>query len=78
MASSLPDMLVERTAEVVCDIVFSIGKCARTAKAAHDRAGRTLDTGLYLLPIDRAAPLLQRIAGLKHGELQLRLFFISS
>ena len=69
------DMLVERTTEVVCDIVFSIGKCARTAKAAHDRTGRTLDAGLYLLPVDRAAPLLKRIAGLKHSELQLRALF---
>ena len=69
------DMLVERTTEVVCDIVFSIRNAPAPPKPLMIAQVRTLDAGLYLLPVDRAAPLFKRIAGLKHSELQLRALF---
>ena len=46
------DMLVKSSAEVVGDIVFSIGKCTGAAETAHDRAGFAADTGFYFFTVD--------------------------
>ena len=52
--SLFSDMLVKSSAEVVGDIVFSIGKCTGTAETAHDRAGFAADTGFYFFAVDGA------------------------
>ena len=66
----LADMLIERAAKLVGDVVLAVGKRARAAEAAHDAAGLALDTGLDLLAVDGAAALLQRLAQLQHRDLQ--------
>ena len=66
----LADILIEGAAELVCDIVFSVGKCARAAEAAHDIAHGALCAGLHLFPVYRAAALIQRASELEHGDLQ--------
>ena len=52
--SLFSDMLVKSSAEVVGDIVFSIGKRTGTAETAHDRAGFATDTGFYFFAVDGA------------------------
>ena len=68
------DMLVKSSAEVVGDIVFSIGKCTGAAETAHDRAGLTADTGFHFLTVDRTVAFAQRITRLKYSNLQSRFF----
>ena len=64
----LADVLVEGAAEVVGDVVLAVGEGPRAAEAGHDGAGLAADAGLDLLPVDGAAPLLQRMSLLKHGH----------
>ena len=59
------DVLIQRAAEIVRNVVFSVGESACSAKSAHDRTGRTFDTGFHLLAVNRTAPFFQRVAGLK-------------
>ena len=69
------DMLVQRTAEIIRNVVFSIGESACSAKSTHDRTGRTFDTGFHLLAVNRTTALLQRIARLKNRYLKPRTLF---
>ena len=66
----LADILEQRAAELVRDVVLTIGERARAAEAAHDRAGGTLDAGFDLLAVDRASALVKRLAQLKYADLQ--------
>ena len=50
----LADILVERAAEIVRDIVLSIGESTGTTETAHDRTAVTVNAGLDLLSINRA------------------------
>ena len=65
------DILIECAAEIVCDIVLSVGKSACPAKAAHDGAAFTVDTGRDLFPVDRAVPLLQTVSGLHDRDTEI-------
>lgn len=69
------DVLIQRAAEIIRNIVFSIGESACSAKSAHDRTGRTFDTGFHLLAVNRTTALLQRITRLKNRYLKLRTLF---
>ena len=72
-------ILEERTAELVCNVVFSVRKGARAAEAAHNAADRTADAGFHLFPVNGALALIQRPAEFKDGNLQPALHqFISS
>ena len=64
----LADVLIEGAAEVVGDVILAVGKGPCAAEAAHDGAGLALDAGLDLFPVDGAAPLLQRVSLLEHGQ----------
>ena len=55
------DIFIEGTAKIVCDIVFPVGKCPRSAKSAHNRTTLTGNTGLNLLPVNRTVPLFQAV-----------------
>ena len=66
------DILVERTAEIVGNVVFSVGKCACAAETGHNGAALAADAAFDFVPVDRAAAPVQRMAGLKYGHLQLR------
>ena len=68
----LADMLVERAAEVVGDVILAVGKRARAAEAAHNRAALAADAALDLLAVDWAAALFQRVTGLKDRDVQFR------
>ena len=67
------DMFVQRTAEVVGDIVFTVGKSTGTAKTAHNAAGVAVNAVVNLLGCQRSEALFDRIAGLQHNNLQLRI-----
>ena len=66
------DVLVERTAEIVGDVVFSVGKGSGSAEAVHDRTGRTANAALHVFAVDGAFALFERLALLKDGDLLLR------
>ena len=65
------DVLVQRAAEVVGDVVFAVGKCARAAETAHDRAALAADAGLDLVAVDGAVALFKAVTGLEHGDAQV-------
>ena len=64
------DVFVQRAAERVGDIIFAIGKRARAAETAHNRAALAFDAGLDLVPVDGAVPLFKRMTGFKDGDFQ--------
>lgn len=68
----LADILVERAAEIVRDVVLSIGEGTGTTETAHDRAAVTVNTGLDLLAIDRALTAAELVAVLENRDLQIR------
>ena len=66
-----PDIFVQGAAEVVRDVIFAVRKGSRPAEAAHDGTGLAFDAGGDVLAVDGTAALLERIAGLKDGDLQV-------
>ena len=68
------DMFVERSAEVVGNVVFAVTESACSAKSGHDRAALAAYAGLDPVPIDRTMPFLQLISALKYTDLPARLF----
>ena len=70
----LADVLVERAAEVVRDVVLPVGERARAAEAAHDRAGLAFDARFHALAVDGTAALGERMARLENGDLQAAVF----
>ena len=69
----LADVLIESAAELVGDVIFTVGESACTAKAVHNGAGLALDAGLDLHAVDGALALMEGIARLKDGHLPLGL-----
>ena len=70
----LADVLVERAAEVIRDVVLPVGERARAAEAAHDRAGLAFDARFHALAVDGTAALGERMARLENGDLQAAVF----
>ena len=68
------DMLVERAAKIIGDVVFSVGKSTRAAEAAHNRAGMAADAAFDFHSVDGAAPLGEGVARLKNSDFQLGPF----
>ena len=68
----LADIFIERAAEVIRQVIFSVGKRARAAEAVHDRAGRAADAVLDGLAVDGTSALFERLALFKHGDLLVR------
>ena len=67
----LADVLIERAAKIVGNIVFTIRESAGAAKAAHNAAAFAVDTGLDFVTVDGAFPLFQGMARLKNSYAQL-------
>ena len=65
----LANILIKRTAKIICNIIFSIRKCACTTKPAHDWAALTADTVFHLISINRAMPFVQCMSCFKHSNL---------
>ena len=66
------DVLVERAAELICNVVLSVGKCACAAEPAHDGAGLAVDAVFNSVSVNRASALRERPAVLKHGNFYIR------
>ena len=66
----LADVLVERAAEIIGDVILPVGKGACAAEAAHNGAALTLDAGLDLVSVDGAVALFQAVACLNDGNAQ--------
>ena len=54
----LADVLVQRAAKVIGDVVLAIGECAGAAEAGHNGAALAADAGLDLVTVDGAVPLV--------------------
>ena len=67
----LTDVLIQRSAEGVGDVVLAVGKRARAAETVHNRAGRTVDAAGNLFPVDGTFAGIELSAALKHGNLQV-------
>ena len=66
------DVFIEGSAELVSDVIFSVGECAGAAEAAHNGAGGAVDAGFYINAVDRAFTLLKGSAELEDGDGELR------
>ena len=67
-----PDVFMERPAEVVRDIVFSIRESAGASEAVHDRAGSAVDAALDLVPVNRAFTFMKLFACFKYSHTERR------
>ena len=65
------DVFIQRTAESVGDVVFSIGKSTCTAETAHNGTALAVNAALDLISIDGTVALLQRMTGFEDGDLQV-------
>ena len=68
----LAEILVKRTAKIVGNVVFSVGKSACAAESAHDRAAFAGNAGLDPDTVNGTFAVFQRVSGLKDGNLQFR------
>ena len=68
------DILVERPAEVIGDIILPIAEGARSAEAGHNGTALASDAGLHLVPVDGTAALFQLVSSLKDADLPFRPF----
>ena len=69
------DVLVQRAAKVVGDVIFAVGERARAAETAHDRAALAADAGFDLVAVDGAVALFKAVAGFEHGDAQIAAIF---
>ena len=51
------NVLIKRSAKIICDVVFPIGKCTGTAKAAHNRAGMAANAAFDFHTVNGAVTL---------------------
>ena len=63
-------MLVKRAAEIIGDVILTIGKGACAAEAAHNGAALALDAGLNLITVDRTVALFQAVARFNDSNTQ--------
>ena len=63
------DVFIQRTAESVGDVVFSVGKSTCTAETAHNGTALAVNAALDLISIDGTVALLQRMTGFEDGDL---------
>ena len=65
------DMLIQRSAELIGDVIFPVRKSTGSAEPAHDAADRAADTCFDFITVNRAFSLFQRTAEFKDGNLQI-------
>ena len=63
------DIFIESAAEIIGDIILAIGESAGAAESIHDGTGLAADAACDLVPVNRALPFLQHVAGLKDRDL---------
>ena len=69
---TLADILKERAAKVVGNVVFSVGEGTGAAETAHNGAGFAADAGLYLFSVDGAVTAGKGVTCLDDRHLFLR------
>ena len=67
-----PDILVQRTTEIVGDIVLAIRECACAAESAHNGTALAAYAGLYFYAVNGAMTAVQRVTRFEHGNLEGR------
>ena len=66
------DVLVEGAAELIGDVILSVGEGAGAAEAVHNGAGGAVNAAFDLHTVNGTAAALQRVAGFKQRQLQVR------
>ena len=69
------DMLVQCSAKIIGDIIFSIGECTCATKAAHNRTSLTVDTVFDFFAVNRTFSFFKRISLFKNSHFVIRFFF---
>ena len=64
-------MFVQTAAEVVRDVILTVGKRARPAETRHYRTGLAVYAGFNLFAVDGAFPLAERMPCLEHGDFKV-------
>ena len=64
-------MLVKVTAEIICDVVFAVGKTACATEAVHNRARLAADTAFYFFAVNRTYTLGDRLTAVDHADLDV-------
>ena len=67
-------IFVQCSAEIVGNIIFSVGESSRPSEAAHNGTAFAMDAGFDLVPVDRTFALFQLMSHLKHRYLKSRFF----
>ena len=68
----LTDKLMQSSAKLIGDIVFSVRKRTSASKTRHNGTMRAPDTFGDFFSVNRTMPLLQWLSGLKYSDFQLR------
>ena len=64
------DVLIQRAAKVIGDIVLAIGESTRPAETTHDGAGGTANAGFYFIAIDGTATAAEGMSGFEYRDPQ--------
>ena len=67
------DMLIQSSAKLVGDIIFSIGKSSCASESFHDGTCFAVDTGFYFFSVNWTFSLFQGMTSLKNRDLFLRI-----
>ncbi len=70
----LSNVFVQRTAKLIGNIIFSVGKCPRSAETIHNGTALTVNTGFHPVSVNRAPSVLQLRARLKNRDLSSRAY----
>ena len=65
-------MLIQGSAEIICDVVLTVRESACAAESAHDRTGLAVDAALYLIAVYGALTVFKSLAGLENSYLKIR------
>ena len=70
--SVFSDVLMQRAAEFIRNIVFPVGECACSAEPVHDGTAGTVNASRYRCSVDGAVSLLKRSPRFQYNGLQIR------
>ena len=65
------DVLVQRTTEIVGNIIFAVRKCTCAAKAAHNRTAFAADTRFHFVAVNGTMPFIQSVSCFKDSNFQI-------
>jgi hypothetical protein len=71
----LADIFKKGSAEIVGDVIFSVGKSARSAETAHDGTGFAADAGFDFFTVDGAAAFFKGMSRFENRNFKFGFLF---